>query len=92
MQRCLVLILVNYYMTFLPEIHIVLKAMLLKLHAKLALGWVLIQVIFHPIQEIGSKLGGGLSFVSGPSFVSWPSFARLLCLREEVCMFYWKIM
>ena len=63
-----------------------LEAVLLKLHAKLALGWLLIQVNFDPIQEIGLKVGGGRSFVSGPSF------AKLLCLQEEVCMFYWKIM
>ena len=69
-----------------------LEAVLLKLHAKLAPGWALIQVNFDPIQEIGPKVGGGHSFVSEPSFVSGPSFARLLCLQEEVCMFYWKIM
>ena len=50
---------------FLPEIHIALEAMLLELHAKLTPGWALIRVIFHPIQEIGPKLGGWLSFVSG---------------------------
>ena len=42
--------------------------MLLKLHAKLTPGWVLIQVNFDPIQEIGPKVGGGRSFVSGPFF------------------------
>ena len=42
--------------------------MLLKLHAKLAPGWVLIRVNFDPIQEIGPKVRGGRSFVSGPFF------------------------
>ena len=46
-----------------------LEAVLLKLHAKLAPRWVLIQVNFHPIQEIGSKVGGGCSFLSGPFFM-----------------------
>ena len=32
-------------------------------HAKFALGWALIQVNFDPIQEIGSKVGGGCSFM-----------------------------
>ena len=35
-----------------------LEAVLLKLHAKLAPGWVLIRVNFDPIQEIGPKVGG----------------------------------
>ena len=63
-----------------------LEAVLLKVHAKLSPGWVLIQLNIDPIQEIGPKLGGGHSFVSGPSF------ARLWYLQEEVYMFYWKIM
>ena len=42
--------------------------MLLKLHAKLAPGWALIQVNFDPIQELGPKVGGGHSFMSGPFF------------------------
>ena len=42
--------------------------MLLKLHAKFAPGWVLIQVNFDPIQEIGPKVGDGRSFVRGPYF------------------------
>ena len=46
-----------------------LEAMLLKLHAKLATGCALIRVNFDPIQEIGPKVGGGRSFVSGPLFV-----------------------
>ena len=54
--------------SFLPEIRIALEAVLLKLHAKLAPGWALIQVNFDPIQEIGPKVGGGHSFVSGPLF------------------------
>ena len=37
--------------------------------AKLTPRWVLIQVNFDPIQEIGSKIGGGCSFVSGRSFM-----------------------
>ena len=45
-----------------------LKAVLLKLHAKLAPGWALIQINFHPIQEIGPKVGGGRSFVNRPFF------------------------
>ena len=49
-------------------LHIALEAVLLKLHVKLSLGWVLIQVNFDPIQEIGPKVGGGRSFVSGLSF------------------------
>ena len=43
-----------------------LEAVLLKLHVKLASGWVLIRVNFDPMQEIGQKVGGGRSFVSGP--------------------------
>ena len=43
--------------------------MLLKLHAKLAPGWALIQINFDPMQEIGPKVGGGCSFVNGPFFV-----------------------
>ena len=42
--------------------------MLLKLGAKLAPGWALIQVNFDPTQEIGPKVGGGHSFMSGPFF------------------------
>ena len=42
--------------------------MVLKLHMKLAPGWALIQVNFDPIQEIGPKVGGGRSFMSGPFF------------------------
>ena len=53
---------------FLPEIRLALEAVLLKLHAKLAPGWALISVNFDPIQEIGPKVGGGRSFVSGPFF------------------------
>ena len=64
-QICLVLISVKYSRSFLPEIRIALEAVLLKLHAKLAPGWVLIQVNFDPIQEIGPKVEGG------------PFFARL---------------
>ena len=44
------------------------KAVLLKLHMKLAPGWVLIRINFDPIQEIGQKVGGGCSFMSGPFF------------------------
>ena len=39
----------------------------LKLHAKFTPGWVLIQVNFDPIQEIGPKVGGGHSFKGGCS-------------------------
>ena len=45
-----------------------LEAVLLNLQAKLAPGWVLIRVNLDSIQEIGPKVGGGLSFVSGCSF------------------------
>ena len=45
-----------------------IEAVLLKLNAKLTPGWALIQVNFDPIQEIGPKVGGGRSFVSGPFF------------------------
>ena len=44
------------------------EAVLLKLHAKLAPGYALIQVNFDSIQEIGPKVGGGCSFMSGPFF------------------------
>ena len=54
--------------SFLPEIRIAVEAVLLKLHMKLAPGWVLIQVNFDPIQEIGPKVGGGCTLVSGPFF------------------------
>ena len=50
-----------------------LEVVLLKLHAKLAPGWALIQVNFDPIQEIGPKVRGGRSFMIG-SF-----FAKNLC-------------
>ena len=57
MRRCLLLISVKYYTTFLTwDTH---SAVLLKLHMKLAPGWALIQVNFDPIQEIGLKVGGG---------------------------------
>ena len=51
-------------------IRLALEAVLLKLHMKLAAGWALIQVNFDPIQEIGPKVRGGRSFVSGPFFVT----------------------
>ena len=44
---------------------IVLEAVLFKLNAKFAPGWALIRVNFDPIQEIGAKVGGGHSFVTG---------------------------
>ena len=50
--------------------------MLLKLHVKLSPGWALIQVNFDPIQEIGPKVGGGHSFVSGPLFRETTVFTR----------------
>ena len=53
---------------FLPEICIALEAVFLKLHAKLTPGWALIRVNFDLIQEIGPKVGGGRSFVSGTFF------------------------
>ena len=62
------LISVKYSRSFLPEICIALEAVLLKLHAKLAPGWALIQVNFDLIQEIGPKVGCGRFFVSGPFF------------------------
>ena len=45
-----------------------MHTVLLKLHAKLAPGWALIRANFDPVQEIGRKVGGGRSFVSGPFF------------------------
>ena len=54
--------------SFLPEIHIALEAVLLKLHAKFIPGWALIQVNFDPMQENGPKVGGWRSFMSGPFF------------------------
>ena len=45
-----------------------LEAVLLKLHAKLVPGWALVQVNFDRIQEIGPKVRGRRSFVSGPFF------------------------
>ena len=45
-----------------------LEAVLLKLHAQLTPEWALIRVNFDPTQEIGPKLGGGHSFMSGCSF------------------------
>ena len=54
--------------SYLTEIGIALEAVLLQLHAKLAPRWALIRVNFDPIQEIGPKVGGGRSFVSGPFF------------------------
>ena len=42
---------------------IALEAALLKLHAKLAPGWALIQVNFDSIQEVQPKVGGGRPFV-----------------------------
>ena len=53
--------------------------MLLELHAKLTPGWPLIQVNFDSIQEIGPKLGGGRSFVSGPFFM------RLRYVNTQIC-------
>ena len=44
------------------------EAVLLKLHTKLSPGWALTRINFDPIQEIGQKVGGGHSFVSGPFF------------------------
>ena len=45
-----------------------LEAVLLKFHAKLAPGWVLIPVNSDPIQRIGLKVEGKHSFESGHSF------------------------
>ena len=48
---------------------IALEAVLLKLNAKLAPGWALIQVNFDSsYKEIGPKAGDGRPFVSGPFF------------------------
>ena len=44
------------------------EAVLLKLLVKLTPGWALIEVNIDPIQEIGPKVWGGHSFVSGPFF------------------------
>ena len=56
------------YLRYSSGIHVVLEAVLLKLHVKLAPRWVLIRVNFDLIQKIGPKVGGGCSFVSGPFF------------------------
>ena len=62
-----------------------LEAMLLKLHSKLTSGWVLIQVNFHRIQEIGPKVGGGRSFVSGPSSRDYGTlFCKTTVHSEEI--------
>ena len=53
---------------FLPEMCIALEVVLLKLHAKLGPGWALTQVNIDLIQEIGPKVGGRHSFVSGAFF------------------------
>ena len=52
--------------------------MLHKLHAKIAPGWALIRVNFDPIQEIGQKVGGGRSFVSGPFFAKLRYYLALI--------------
>ena len=59
--------------------------MLLKLNAKLAPGWALIQVNFDPIQEIGPKVGGGRSFVSGPFFARLRYFVVNAVDESKVC-------
>ena len=67
MQRCLARIHfgeVLHEVSYLKLRYTTLEAVVLKLHVKLAPGWVLIQVNFDPIQEIGPKVGGGHSFVS----------------------------
>ena len=77
--------------SFLPEIRIALKAVVLKLHAKLAPGWALIRVNFDLdlIQEIGPKVGDGRSFVSGLFFTRLRLYAHIknfnsttLCLSK----------
>ena len=67
---------------FLPEICIALEAVLLKFHAKLAPGWALIRANFHPVQEIGPKVGCGHSFVSGPFFAR----LRYIYMVTAICM------
>ena len=59
-----------FYMRYSSGIRLVFKAVLLKLHVKLAPGWALIRVNFDPIQEIWPKVGDGRSFVGGPFFAS----------------------
>ena len=44
-------------------------SMFLKLHTKVAPGWKLIWVNFDPMEEIGPKVGGGCTFMSGPSIM-----------------------
>ena len=68
---------------FLSEIRIALEAVLLKLHVKLAPGWALIRVNFDPIQEIGPKVGGGRSFVSGPFFARLRYTQLVPILRKD---------
>ena len=57
-----------------------LEVVLLKLHAKLAPGWALIRVKFDPMQEIGPKVGGGRSIVSGP-FIARLQYTISACLK-----------
>ena len=45
-----------------------LEGVLFQLLTKIALGWAFIQVNFDLVQEIGPKVEGGRSFVSGPFF------------------------
>ena len=65
-----------------------LEAVLLKLHTQLAPEWALIQANFDPTQEIGPKLGGGHSFMSGCSFAR---YSTALCSYSKgtamVCIF-----
>ena len=64
--------------TCIQLICIALEAVLLKLHAKFAPGWALNQVNFDPIQEIGPKVGGDRSFVSGALFRETTVYAEAM--------------
>ena len=54
-----------------------LETVLLKLDAKLAPGWVLIQVNFDPIQEIGPKVRGWALFCEWTPFCETAVYLNL---------------
>ena len=57
------------------------KAVLLKLHAKLAQGWALIRVNFEPIQEIWSKVRGESSFVR-LQYTGYIYLPKMVCVKS----------
>ena len=70
--------------SFLPQVCRLLEAVLLKLHMKLAPGWVLIWVKFDPTQKIRPKVGDGRSFVSGHSFARRWYFRPIIMLANRM--------